>query len=301
MKLLLQIKALADDTRLRIFNLLLKHELNVNDITDIMSMGQSRISRHLKVLTDSGLLTYRRDGLWVFYRAAGSPGGRVSLNSVVEGDPGMAEDLTRLEEKLLEKTREKTRFYDSIAPEWDTLKGGIIGQAHIPDEIIQRIGTCGTAADLGCGTGELLPRLSAGAKRVIGVDSSPRMLDQARERLSGNGDTIELRIGELEHLPMRDGEADSAVINMVLHHLTSPAEGLREASRVLKNGSPLIIVDLDKHEREEFRRTYGHRWLGFSSSEMESWLNEAGFMITETVRFDTGKGLTVALYAASKR
>ncbi len=268
MKLLLQIKALADSTRLRIYNLLLKHELNVNDITDIMGMGQSRISRHLKILSDSGLVTFRRDGLWVFYSAEEAPETDGGLGSVVLNDPAMKDDLIILEEKLLDQAREKTRFYDAIASEWDSLKSGIVGQASISDEIIRRISNGGTAADLGCGTGDLLPKLGARALRVIGVDRSPRMLERARERVAGNGKNIELRIGELEHLPLRDGEADAAVINMVLHHLTSPADGLREAYRVLKPGSGLVIVDLDKHDREELRNVYGHRWLGFSSGEM---------------------------------
>lgn len=301
MKLVTQFKALADETRLRIFNLLQKHELNVNEIVATLDMGQSRVSRHLKILSDSGLVSSRRDGLWVFYRAAGDNYHSGEFRSLIEADSTLADDIARLEEKLLEKAREKTLFYDSIAPEWDSLKGGIIGGVHIPDEIIARMPPCGVAADLGCGTGELLPLLSGKAGRVIGVDRSPRMLDEARERMSGNGKNIELRIGELEHLPMRDGEADMAVINMVLHHLTTPLEGIREAARVLKHGDRLIIADLEKHEREEMRAKYGHRWLGFSAAEMGSWLDESGFIIEEAARFDTGRGLTVAFYTASKR
>ena len=301
MKLVTQLKALADETRLRIFNLLLKHELNVNEIVAAMEMGQSRVSRHLKILSDSGLVSSRRDGLWAFYRAAGDNYHSGDFRRLMESDETLAGDILRLEEKLLEKAREKTLFYDSIAPEWDSLKSGIIGGVHIPDEILSRLAPCGVAADLGCGTGELLPLLSGKAGRVIGVDRSPRMLEEARARMSGNGKNIELRIGELEHLPMRDGEADTAVVNMVLHHLTSPLDGIREAARVLKGGDRLIIADLDKHEREEMRGRYGHRWLGFSAAEMESWLSEAGFIVEEAARFDTGRGLTVALYAASKR
>jgi len=301
MKLLPQLKALADETRLRIFNLLLKHELNVNEIVTVLGMGQSRVSRHLKILSDSGLVSFRRDGLWVFYRADVDNYPAGEYRRLIDKDQNLVEDITRLEERLLEKAREKTLFYDSIAPEWDSLKSGIIGEVHVQDEILARLNPCGVAADLGCGTGELLPFLGGKAGRVIGVDRSPRMLEEARERLRGNGRNIELRIGELEHLPMRDGEADTAVINMVLHHLSAPPEGIRESARVLKPGDRLIITDLDKHEREEMRGKYGHRWLGFTAGEMESWLEEAGFTVAEAARFNTGKELTVMLYAASKR
>ncbi len=299
--LLHQLKSLADETRLRIFNLLLKHELNVNDIVAALDLGQPRVSRHLKILSDAGLVISRRDGSWVFYRAAEGPGIRGEYRALIEGDETMARELEKLKEKLHEKGREKTVFYDAMAPEWDSLKRGIIGNAHITGEIIRRMGRCGTAADLGCGTGELLPLMKGKASRVIGVDRSPRMLDEARRRMGRNGKSIELRIGELEHLPMRDGEADLAVVNMVLHHLTAPPEGIREAARVLKKGKRLIIVDLEKHGREEFRQSYGHRWLGFTGEEMSRWLKDAGFAVAETRMFDTGRGLNVALFAATKK
>jgi len=187
MTLLHQLKSLADETRLRIFNLLLKHELNVNDIVAALDLGQSRVSRHLKILSDAGLVTSRRDGLWVFYRASEEPGARREFRSLVEGDETMSRELGTLEGKLLEKAREKTVFYDAMAPEWDSLKRGIIGNAHISREIINRMESCDVAADLGCGTGELLPLMGEKASRVIGVDRSPRMLDEARRRMAGNG------------------------------------------------------------------------------------------------------------------
>lgn len=134
------------------------------------------------------------------------------------------------------------------------------------------------------------------ADRVIGIDRSAKMLEQARHRFSGNGNGIELRIGEIEHLPMRDAEADGAVVNMVLHFLPAPEIGLIEAARVLKKGNVLVIVDIDKHDNEEMRTRYGHRWLGFSESEIGAWLNNAGFVIDDASQYNIQKGLKLNIF-----
>jgi len=201
---------------------------------------------------------------------------------------------------LEEGLKEKTRFFDSIASNWDDIKQNIFGDLNISGEILERIKQCDVAADLGCGTGELLPYMKQKAKRVIGVDKSPKMLEEAERRLASNGKGIELRIGEIEHLPMRDGEADTAVINMVLHHLPSPDAGIYEAGRVLKSGGSLIIVDLEKHQNEEMRKNYEHRWLGFTRKNIERWLGAGGFTPREFVQYDVRNGLKINLYVSEK-
>lgn len=304
MTILTQFKALADETRLRLVNLLLHHELNVNEIVSLMDMGQSRISRHLKILTDCGILVSRRDGLMVFYRAAGEGAGREMLGAVqrfLESDENLSNDLRLLEKSLADRARQRTQFFDSLAPRWDSIKSTLMGDTLISQEVMKRIPSCEVAADLGCGTGELLSLLKMKAGKVIGVDRSPSMLDAARQRFSRDSGQVDLRIGEMEHLPLRDAEADLAVINMVLHHLPTPADGLREAYRVLKPGTPLIIVDLDKHENEDMRSTFGHRWLGFAALEMEEWMRNAGFAIDESIRFTVASGLRINLFRGTKR
>lgn len=300
MALLSHIKALSDETRLRIYSILLSHELNVNDIVDILSISQPRASRHLKILSDAGLVSSRRDGLWVFYRAVNGVKSAEMLKELVLHDPDVADELSRLEERIAEKAREKTLFYDSLAPRWDMLKEGLFGTINIAQEIASRVYPCRIAADLGCGTGELLPVLAEKAPHVIGIDRSPKMLEEARRRLKDNGKVIELRIGEIEHLPMRDGETELAVMNMVLHHLTEPQKGLREASRTIKAGGRCIIVELNKHTREEFRTNLGHRWLGFPRKLMEEWLAGAGFRMKDVVQFKTKAGLGISLYVSEK-
>ena len=296
-------KALADVTRIRLLNLLIHHELNVNEIVTVMKMGQSRISRHLKILTDCGLLKSRRDGLWVFY-SAGKEGRGGHFNEFfhkfIEGDSELNSDYAVMKGILEEGLKEKTRFFDSIASNWDDIKQNIFGDLNISGEILERIKQCDVAADLGCGTGELLPYMKQKAKRVIGVDKSPKMLEEAEHRLASNGKGIELRIGEIEHLPMRDGEADTAVINMVLHHLPSPDAGIYEAGRVLKSGGSLIIVDLEKHQNEEMRKNYEHRWLGFTRRNIERWLGTGGFIPREFVQYDVRNGLKINLYVSEK-
>ena len=303
MRITIYFKALADETRVRIVNLVLFHELNVNELVEILNMGQSRVSRHLKILTDCGLLISRRDGLWIFYKASETGKGRRFIDSVkylLENNRTYETDLARAEEVLQAGRREMKRFFDSLASEWDLIKHRYIGRADLGREIVERLGRCDTAVDLGCGTGDLLPGLYEKAETVIGVDSSPRMLEQARRRLSVNYEKIQLRIGELEHLPMKDEEADYAVINLVLHHLPDPAAGIREAHRVLKKHRNLIILDFNKHLEESMRSRYGDRWLGFTQKEMENWLAEAGFLIKERKDFPLKSDLSAALYVAEK-
>jgi ubiquinone/menaquinone biosynthesis C-methylase UbiE/DNA-binding transcriptional ArsR family regulator len=296
-------KALSDETRLRLLNLLVHHELSVNEITDALNMGQSRISRHLKILTDCNLLVYRRDGLWAFYSASKEGPGRefiISISGFLENDYDLKIDLSRMEWIIEDKRKEKKKFFDSIANRWDRMKKEIMGDLDITPEILSRIEKRESAADLGCGTGELLLELSRKANKVIGIDHSPKMLEEVKTRSSEKGNNLDLRIGTIEQLPVKDEETDLAVLNMVLHHLDSPFNGIAEANRILKYNSPLIIVDLEKHSNEDMRSLYGHRWLGFSKPEIENWLKNAGFTIKETEEYRVNLNMKVCLYYAVK-
>jgi ArsR family transcriptional regulator len=158
---------------------------------------------------------------------------------------------------------------------------------------------CSTAADLGCGDGALLPSLHQRAGRVIGVDHSPGMLRAARQRL-GDVDWASLRIGELEHLPLRDAEADAALICMALHHLSHPAEGLTESARTIRPGGTLLVVDFDKHGKEDMRTRHGDRWLGFSEDELAELLREAGLTPLPALAEDLPSGLRLLFQPARK-
>lgn len=294
MKVVNLFKALSDETRLRLLQLFLHYELNVNEIVEIMGMGQSRISRHLKILTDNELLTFRRDGLWTFYSIWTEGNGHAFIEAIkylFANDPIFLKDRKEARRVREERSKETVRFFDSIAEDWEKMKREIIGALDLNGLILKYIPDSHTIVDLGCGTGDLLTSLEERASRVIGVEKSPRMLEAARKRFAGHKEKINLRIGELEHLPLREGEADLAVINMVLHHLPEPIKAIREIHRVLNKGNIFIIVDLLKHEMEGMRDRFGDRWLGFSEVELGKWLEDNGFNIIKTNHFSLKKGL----------
>lgn len=288
-------KALADETRLRLVRLLIRFELNVGEIVAVLGMGQSRISRHLRILVESGLLSARRDGLWVFYHAAQSP--LLTALAPFLAECGPSEDLDRAVGTLDQRTRETRRFFDAIAGDWQAMRREVLGDLDLEGLILARLPACPAIADLGCGSGELLPALTAKAPRVIGVDGAPAMLELARRRV---GAGVSLRVGELEHLPLADQEANAAVVSLTLHHLSDPASGLREAGRVLASGGLLVVVDFMKHDSELMRSRFGDRWLGFEPEEIQSWLEQAGFQVRSMEQYTVKLGLSLVLYLAAR-
>ncbi len=302
MEILKYCKALGDETRARLVNVLLRYELNVGEIVQLMDMGQSRISRHLKILADSELVECRRDGLWAFYRASDSGAGRKFLDGIaplLDGEPVFEKDLARAERVIRERTAQTRQFFESIADEWDRLNSEVFGDLDLRGEIISRMPLCEAAADLGCGSGELLALMASKAKSVIGVDNAPKMLELAESRFQGDA-RMSLRIGELSHLPLRDGETDFAVVSLVLHHLARPSEALGEAERILRSGGRLLVAEFDKHTNEIMRTDYGDRQLGIDKNQMLGWLETAGFMLKEVTEYNINMGLAVILYEAVK-
>lgn len=303
---LMYFKALADESRLRLLHVLQGHELSVNELVSILGMGQSRVSRHLKILTSAGLLQSRRDGLWVFYSAADAGQGRAFIQSVmpfVEEDAPMRADL-ELAARCIEERALKTRqFFNSIAEDWDALNREVLGGFDLAGAVCAAVPPrCELAVDLGCGTGSVLERLLPLARGVVGVDGSPRMLELARRRFApehtGDGGRVSLRIGELDHLPLRDGEADFACINLVLHHLSSPVAALREIRRILRPGGLLLATDFNKHTDERMREAYGDRWLGFDADALRGLMTDAGLEVCEVRRHTVENRLELLLVLA---
>ena len=301
-------KALSDRTRLRLAQVLQRYELSVNELVQLFGMGQSRISRHLKILADAGLLNWRRDGLWVFYRAAEDGSGKTFLAAVapfMEEDSAARADLD-MAVRILEDRALKTRqFFNAIAEDWDALNREVLGDFDLAGAVCAAVpAKCGVAVDLGCGTGMVLERMRLHARELIGVDGSPRMLELARRRFAASGGhdggdpQVSLRIGELEHLPLRDGEAHFACINLVLHHLSEPLPALREIRRILQPGGLLLASDFDKHGNEQMRKDYGDRWLGFDENMLHDMFAGAGFAPRRTMRRPVGKGLCLLLALA---
>ncbi|WP_308622052.1 metalloregulator ArsR/SmtB family transcription factor [uncultured Desulfovibrio sp.] len=303
---LLHFKALSDATRLRLVHILLHYELSVNELVRILGMGQSRVSRHLKILAEAGLLASRRDGLWVFYTAP--PGGEklAFLRAVlpfVPPDAIMRADLVLAAQILEERARTTRQFFNAIAEDWDELNREVLGALDLAEVAGAALPAgCGTAVDLGCGTGAVLSRLLPGAGTLIGVDGSARMLELCRRRFQPEdlaSGRVSLRIGELSHLPLRDQEADFACINLVLHHLPVPAEGLAEARRIMSPGGTLFLADFLAHSDETMRSRYGDHWLGFDEATLRASLERAGFRPGPPRREPVGRGLTLLLMTAT--
>ena len=301
-------KALSDQTRLRLTQILRCYELSVNELVQLLGMGQSRISRHLKILADAGLLSWRRDGLWVFYRAAENGSGKAFLTAMApfwEEDFASRTDVD-MAARIIEDRALKTRqFFNAIAEDWDALNREVLGDFDLAGAVCAAVpANCGVAVDLGCGTGMVLERMRFHAQERIGVDGSPRMLELARRRFAASGGQgggeprVSLRIGELEHLPLRDGEAHFVCINLVLHHLSEPFPALLEIRRILQPGGLLLATDFDKHDNEQMRKDYGDRWLGFDENMLHNMFAKAGFIPLRTTRQPVGKGLCLLLALA---
>lgn len=301
-------KALSDPTRLRLVHLLMKYELSVNELVHVLEMGQSRISRHLKILSDAGLLTSRRNGLWVFYRGAesGKAGDLLNaLDSFMPRDECSLRDRNRAAAIMAERDQRSRTFFNAVAENWDELNHEILGDFDIPSQVAARMpANCRTAVDLGCGTGAVLQRMLAKSENVIGVDDASGMLAHCRGRLSTSArlpDNLSLRIGELSHLPLRDHEADFASVNLVLHHLADPAAGLAEIHRILSPGGSLFISDFLLHDNESMRTRYGDQWLGFEEGRLLRMLELAGFRVGEISRAQVGNGLTLLMITATTK
>ncbi len=303
MESLFYFKALADETRVRLFNILLNHEMSVNDLVSLMGMGQSRISRHLKILTDSGIIQCRRDGIWAFFSVSKAGKEKKFVDAIrflFNDEPELAEDLKKAESVINDRKRKSKQFFNRIAHKWDDLKQQIIGEFDLNGAILKYVEKCEYAVDMGCGTGTLLQRLKEVSDFTVGVDSSPQMLEQARRLFSDTNGSVELRLGELEHLPVGDSQADCVIISMALHHIPAPEKAIAEAARILNNKGRLIIADFEKHQDEDMRAKYGDSWLGFSKEEIKTYLMDAGLTSIIDESYDMNQSLKLIIYKAEK-
>jgi Methylase involved in ubiquinone/menaquinone biosynthesis len=294
-------KALADETRLRLTAVLLAFELNVGEIVGVFNMGQPRISRHLKVLADAGLLECRREGLWAFYRAARQGEGRRYLDCNAKLFPAIlhyGQDHEGALAAVRERVLATRRFFDAVAGQWRDLSREMLGDFDLAEELAGRLHPGMIAADLGCGPGELLARLAETARQVIGVDGSQRMLDIAAARLADRPN-VNLRLGELEHLPLREAEVQAVTLSLVLHHVNDPQAALAEARRVLAPGGVLLVAEFDRHDNEAMRVKYGDTRLGVDEKTLYDWLQTAGFVPRRVDAFPVNQGLTVLIAEAA--
>lgn len=278
-------KALTDETRLRILYILTRASFNVNEIKDILGMGQSRISRHLKVLADAGFVTASREGSWVYYSIPHltQPSDTLprQLLQCLFAHPDMQNwpkrDVLRVNDILKSRDRFHAAYFNRIGRDWEKIQK----EALDPEVYRNAIVSCipkdrEHILDLGCGPGALLSLLCHKAQKITGVDSSDRMIREASE-LFANQSNVELVQSPLESLPFADSSVDTVVASMVLHHVSNPLQVFMEVHRVLTDSGIFCLVDLDKHSQEYMREKYADLWLGFAVEEMLDWLKETGF------------------------
>ena len=275
-------KALADPCRLRLIAVLWNGEFTVQELTRIFAMGQSRISHHLKILTEAGLLEVKRQGTWSYYRASSTNRLFAALRPAFEPElellPERSRDLAAVTAVLEERRRRSLEFFDRNARQWDDLARTLLPVPEYRQQLLAQVPAGSTVLEIGIGTGNLLTELAARGGKVIGVDHSPSMLEEARRRIAASGmRTVELRLGEISHLPLPDASVDCVVANMVLHHAAEPVAVLAEIRRVLAGGGRLLLADLARHEREWAREKLADQWLGFGEEELTGWLATAGF------------------------
>jgi ArsR family transcriptional regulator len=280
-------KTFSDPTRLRILALLEREELAVQELMDILGMAQSRVSRHLAILREAGLLRDRRDGTYVFYRFVVSEAGpwreawELAKRSL-QGDSTSDRDTAALGQVMQARSARTRSFFDSVGPEWDAVRKVFNDDALRARAVARLVPREIAVADIGTGTGVLASELARLGLRVVAVDNSSRMLDAARANLEREGISgVELREGDVSALPLADAEVDAALAHMVLHYLPSPGEAVREMARVVKSGGSVIVVDFVQHQHEWMRQELGVHWLGFADDEVEGWFAAAGLVAFE--------------------
>ncbi len=303
------LRAAGEETRLRLLALLAEGELSVSDLTDILGQSQPRISRHLKLLVEAGLVERHREGAWAFFRladhGASAPMLRPVLAGLDRGDHRLAADRARLAAVRAQRGQAAQTFFARLAPEWDRLRSLHASEEAVEAAVLDAVGKkpIQSLLDLGTGTGRMLQVLAPLASRAVGLDASHAMLSVARSNVEKAGlNRVELRQGDIYAPPFPRGSFDLVVIHQVLHYLDDPARALREAARLLAPGGRMVVVDFAPHGLEFLRERQAHRRLGFAQEQIAGWLAEAGLNCTAVRELAPPKKadeqLTVTLWLA---
>ncbi len=280
------LKILSDPTRLRLIALVMREELSVAELQEILGMGQSRISSQLALLRKAGLVTDRRDGKKAFYslRPSLPPSQQALIKAAVESVAGMdvmGEDGRHLDRVLGKRKRVSEQYFNTIA--------GRLGRNHCPGRSWEAIGRLAlrlaphvVIADLGAGEGLISQLLARNASQVWCIDNSPRMVEVGTELAKKNGLTnLSYKLGDIEEVPLADGSVDLAILSQALHHAIHPQKAVDEAHRILRPGGQLLVLELAEHDFEKARDLYKDRWLGFRESVLEQFMKKAGFIKIE--------------------
>ncbi|HSS64199.1 MAG TPA: metalloregulator ArsR/SmtB family transcription factor [Gammaproteobacteria bacterium] len=311
-QLLAGLRAAAESTRLRILAVLSRTDLTVSELTQVLGQSQPRVSRHLKLLCDAGLLTRFQEGTWVFYRLADQGPGADLARAVLAELPGddtyLARDLERLDAVRRARAEAAAQFFKENAPRWDRIRSLYVPETEVERAMLEAVKDrrVDDLLDIGTGTGRILQIFADRVRRGLGIDLSREMLAVARSNLEKrNLRHCHVRQGDIYNLAVPQGSMDVVTIHHVLHFLDDPAAAIREAARVLRPDGRLLIVDFAPHQLEFLRNEYAHRRLGFTDEEVAGWCKATGLegLRIEHLRAKGKKSkdkLIVTLWAAAQ-
>lgn len=303
-------RALADPTRLRVVQLLRSMELAVGEVAQVVAQSQPRVSRHVRILVEAGLVERRKEGNWVFLRFGDSQACHDLMALIDHHEAPESEalwhkgDLARLGEVRAERVRAADEYFARHAEEWDAIRSLHIAEAQVEAAMMtlaERHGAAqrrGRLLDIGTGTGRMVQLFGPEAARVVAIDRSPEMLRLARAKLPEGDDSAgkyDLVLGDFSDLPLEAQSVDFITVHQVLHYAQDPVAAIAEAARVLAPDGCVLIADFAPHEREELRATDQHARLGFSDDQMGEWFTATGLRLEE-IETLPGGDLTVKLW-----
>jgi len=305
-ELLAALRAVGEATRLRILALLGRGELTVGELVHILDQSQPRVSRHLKLMGEAGILDRFQEGTQVFYRLADrGVGARLNdalLPLVADDDDSLEADLKALDAIRAERFERAQAYFRSHAEEWDQIRSLYVAEAEVEQALldVQGGGKVGRLLDVGTGTGRMLDVFAAQTEQALGIDVSRDMLAVARGNLAHKGlQNCQVRLGDMYDLGLDGGSQDLIIFHQVLHFADDPAKAIREAARALGKGGSILIADFAPHTEEYLRDEQAHRRLGFADEEITAMGESAGLNRTDLRHLDGGK-LRVTIWRFDK-
>lgn len=301
-------RALADPTRLRIVALLRRMELAIGELAVVLDQSQPRVSRHVRILAEAGLVERHKEGSWVFLRLTNIDWTQALLGiadtlTLSEREKRVvAHDAKRLADVQAERTAAAERYFADHAGEWDAIRSLHVAEGDVEAAMLQLMHNrrLGHVLDIGTGTGRMAEIFGKAARRITALDRSPEMLRLTRAKLSARDVPVSLMQGDFYALPLEAASVDTVILHQVLHFAQTPERVIAEASRVLRGSGHLLIADFASHDREELRSKQAHARLGFSDAQVRGWFASNG-LLTEAVQTLEGGELTVKLWLGRRR